>query len=434
VFSVVTRIFGRHRTPGRPAALMAAALLVAATVGDLAPHALAADLLSSRTRSIALPPVTLDLTTRPVVVGSAVRSDGGPLTAGRVLVYALPRQEVIDAARGPGAGFDLTLVSRADIDSKGVFVAGLAPAVDLRRYASSGVVNFQLWVVNGDEVGHAGFTRTIATDGSLLPERAEDAVVATVPSGDEPSATTIHSAPASPTAGIYRGAPVVDVVTVRAPTSARPEALEGEGQIGWDCEHRGQLNGRRVTLGQIYQYRRGVRSRFNYLVGARSSLGYGIRIGNALTFHEGGTITRVATTKTSWRWRAGRSKVVYATLYDYGFYYCRAPWPPFDRIIWEILPNGYRAGAIAWSTSHRPFAGNCTGRFERDSEFTVDREKNIQWSDGVSMSDVIGIDFSSRSGYSTEVKLQFHFKLGGRRVCGTKAVPTLEPPGFVVVR
>jgi hypothetical protein len=335
----------------------------------------------------------------------------------------MPRQSVIYTARGAGAGFNLTAVSRAPIGADGSFLARVAPGVDLRRNATANMVDFQVWAVTDNQLGHWGFSRGLSANGRLRPAES-GSITARVPG------TSGGRSPAPIASRVLAGAPVAFLTTAPTRVASSTSGLAG---VGWDCVHRGQVNGRRVVLGQIYHYSRGVRSRFSYVVGSSSTLGYGIRIGKALEFSQGGTVTRSSTARTSWRQRGRLSRTVYATQYDYGFYHCRAPTPPYERIIWEVMPNGYRAGASAWQTPHHPAAGYCTGSFERGSTFDIDREKNLTWSNGVSMKSAIGIDLSARSGYTTKVKVHFAFDRGGRHVCGTRGVPTQDPAGFVAV-
>jgi len=196
-----------------------------------------------------------------------------------------------------------------------------------------------------------------------------------------------------------------------------------------------QYNKRRVVLGQIYHYRRGVTSRFHYSVGSSSSLGYGIKLaGSNASWSQGGTVTHWSDSVTSWRPRTGTTKTVYYTAYDYGLYWCNVA--PL-KFAWQVMPNGYSGGANAYRTSHRPSTPHCTIRNERGAQITVSRNRNTTWSNGVSLTSVIGIDVSSRSGYSNDVKMAFTFTIRGRKVCGSRDSPAdvSDPtaPGWIAV-
>jgi hypothetical protein len=238
--------------------------------------------------------------------------------------------------------------------------------------------------------------------------------------------TSAIGAPATgSSSSVVDGAPSVvlrtEAVAGAAQTIASATARANCDPVAW-------YFGRRTVLGQVYHYRRGVRSRFNYVVGSQSTLGMAIKFAEG-AWKTSGTTTRSSSVETTWRPRTGRSKTVYYTHYDYVKLKC------WNGMFYELRPDGYRGGAGSYRTGHTPDAFHCTRYYERGSSTSLIRAKNVKWTNGVSVSGIIGFDLSAQSGWTERVRVGFRFKVAGRRLCGTSHTPTLdEPPGFLVVR
>ncbi len=258
-------------------------------------------------------PESGELSTPVLVSGSVITDDDTRLMGGDAVVVAMPRQEVIEKARGEGTGFNWTPVARATIGRDGSFTARPAPSVDLAENASKGFVDFQLWTRTGDRLGHFGFSRQVTADGELLPATAPDVPL---PASD--------GRPYSLGSSLYGGAPVVQLVTEKAPTTgALGDDSPQPPPNGFDCEHRGQTNARRVAVGQLNHYARGVFGRFSYRVGSHSTMSYGLRVGTELSWHSGGTHTRSTHIEDTFRRTKGLQRYKYFGFWDYGFYLCR---------------------------------------------------------------------------------------------------------------
>ncbi len=363
-------------------------------------------------------PASTALHTDPVLVGGVVRPDGTRATAGYVLVYA----ESPPSATDGSADLELDPVAWAPVATDGTFAARVDPRIDLRRHATDGVVNFQAIAFTGDELAVWAFPRTLTPEGALQPE-FESGPTAAVPAARAASST------ASPATGsrssVVDGAPSVTLRTESVPGAARTLASQSAAA---NCEPVAWYFGRRTVLGQVYHYRRGVTSRFNYVVGSQSTLGMAIKFADG-SWKTSGTTTRSSSVETTWRARSGRSKTVYYTHYDYVKLNC------WNGMFYELKPDKYRGGAGSYLTSHKPNAFHCTRYYEKGSSTSLLRAKNLHWSNGVSVSGIIGFDLSAQSGWSERVRVGFRFKVAGRRLCGTSNTPTFdEPPGFIVVR
>ncbi len=414
MLSKLRAIFTKHRRVG--CALALALGLLAAPVGGRDVDALtAAPTLPGAFRSL---PASTALHTDPVLVGRVVRSDGTRARAGYVLVYA----EVPQSANNRPAGLELDPVAWAPIANDGTFAARVDPHLDLRVDATDGVVNFQAIALAGDDVAVWAFPRRLTAAGALRPED-DSGPASVVPA--ELGASTAGTPASDPPPAVVDGAPSVTLRTETVRGAAR--ILASESAIA-NCDPVAWYFGRRTVLGQVYHYRRGVTSRFNYVVGSQSTLGMAIKFAEG-SWKTSGTTTRSSTVETTWRARSGRSKTVYYTHYDYVKLNC------WNGMFYELKPDGYRGGAGTYRTRHRPNAFHCTRYYERGSATSLIRAKNVKWTDGVSVGTIIGFDLSAQSGWSERVRVGFRFKVAGRRLCGTTSTPTFdEQPGFIVVR
>ena len=363
-------------------------------------------------------PASTALHTDPVLVGHVVRPDGTRATAGYVLVYA----ESSPTTTNRTAALELEPVAWAPIATDGTFAARVDTRLDLRSHATDGVVNFQAIAVTGDEIAVWAFPRMLTPEGALRPE-VDLGPTAPVPA-ERGASSTGAEAPGLQSS-VADGAPSVTLRTESVPGAARTLASQSAAA---NCDPVAWYFGRRTVLGQVYHYRRGVTSRFNYVVGSQSTLGMAVKFAEG-SWKTSGTTTRSSSVETTWRARSGRSKTVYYTHYDYVKLNC------WNGMFYELKPDKYRGGAGSYRTSHTPDAFHCTRYYERGSATSLIRAKNVRWSNGVSVSGIIGFDLSAQSGWSEHVRVGFRFKVAGRRLCGTSSTPTFdEAPGFIVVR
>jgi hypothetical protein len=362
-------------------------------------------------------PASTGLHTDPLLVGSVVRPDGKRATTGYVLVYAES-----PASTNRSGQLELDPVAWAPLAGDGTFTARLDPRTDLTSHSTDGVVNFQAIAVAGDALAVWAFPRMVTATGALVPD-VESGPTAAVPAelGSSAADTPTTGSPSS----VVEGAPSVVLRTEVVVGAAQAIASESAHA---NCEPVAWYFGRRTVLGQVYHYRRGVNSRFNYVVGSQSTLGMAIKFAES-TWKTSGTTTRSSSVETTWRPRTGRSKTVYYTHYDYVKLKC------WNGMFYEFKPDGYRGGAGSYRTGHTPTAFHCTRYYERGSSTSLIRAKNVKWTNGVSVSGIIGFDLSAQSGWSERVRVGFRFKVAGRRLCGSSHTPTFdEPPGFLVVR
>jgi hypothetical protein len=111
----------------------------------------------------------------------------------------------------------------------------------------------------------------------------------------------------------------------------------------------------------------------------------------------------------------------------------RRDYPARWRVELHLKPGSYKAGAETRITGHRPNTPCCTAVYEAGSDERLSRGRNLTWANGVEVGSIIGIDLSSRSGWTEEVAVQFWLRLGVRRICGSLNPPsvTSEPPGWL---
>ncbi|MFD4507908.1 hypothetical protein [Streptomyces sp. NPDC058457] len=87
---------------------------------------------------------------------------------------------------------------------------------------------------------------------------------------------------------------------------------------------------------------------------------------------------------------------------------------------YEVRARGYYGGAKT-STAYIPTAKHCA-YCQKDTEFTPTTPRAITWTDGASLADVIGIDSSAETGYSSDATVDYIFN-ANRYFCGTGGAP-----------
>lgn len=158
----------------------------------------------------------------------------------------------------------------------------------------------------------------------------------------------------------------------------------------------------------------GFTNKFTYTTGGSSSLGIGTTSGGG-GWRAGGTRSESTSSTTTWPAISGSTHKVYGTNFNYGEYRYGSQ---KEGIFWnEARPRYHHGGAYTYSAA-MPAApsANC-GDYPAGGTFTKNEDLAVTWSAGVKLDSMIGIDLSSRSGYSTSVRNDFTFDTA-KRVCG----------------
>lgn len=191
------------------------------------------------------------------------------------------------------------------------------------------------------------------------------------------------------------------------------------------------LGNRQVLVGAIHITASGKEMRFNYNSDAASTLGVGVSSsGSYGTFSSGGTVSRTRSLSTTYPWYKSATNQLLDTYYSYGKYCVNVATngPTFHQ--YEVRPIKHEGGTNARSTT-APTANYCVPYNVAGSGGSKTSSNATTWSNGAKLGGAIGIDLSSRTGFTTKAKQEWVFKTPGR-LCGTHDSPAGSPRRLVM--
>lgn len=358
------------------------------------------------------------LSTPVIASGRTVGTDGRGLGGTQVALYAWPPDEVMSSIK-VGETVRVEAVAKATTDSAGRYTLRVDEAIDMSRFAAEtdGWLDLQVVAVapNGtDRTVHsfsvqygesAGVPRfvdqQIALGGASEPRpRVAPTVDLTIKPGQ-------HAFPGVQTGVIAENAPILP--------KACDYTLWSLYTPQWDL------------VGAAYLATSGVTAQFTYLSGASSSLGVGFSLSGAYgTWSASGTSSKSSTATITFPSFTGSGQYRYFdTKFQYGKYNGKcAPEPE-----WQTRVHSFSGGSNTRVPSSAPSATYCVP-FVAGSSFEKTSSSATTWSNGMDMSPAIGIDLSTRTGYSTSAKMKFTFS-STRNLCGTSGYPGGTPGQMV---
>ncbi|WP_422646886.1 hypothetical protein [Actinoalloteichus caeruleus] len=351
----------------------------------------------------------------PVLMSGRVVKEGGEMPSGGVVVRLLawPAGREL-ASLEDGDTFTLTPIARTSTDSDGHYELRVDPSVDLGRFESEdGLVEVSLDVQAPE--GQASYQGTVA------PEEALGGTFSSRAAGDEVVEPSLPSE--------------LDLTLEPAGSVARSDVpADDDGLVHAQYVN---LGVRWTNVGALFIKVTGVWGELQHLSGANAELGVGVASNNG-SYSASGTVNRASDTTIGFG-RHGR--------YTYQFFDTQRPYARYTR--WNC--SGTRSTSTVQPLA---YGGNAGGRSRSASAhippnqprsrcapyaptFFHDQSKTkaTTWATGAKVASLIGIDLSSRTGYTTTTKTRFEFVSAGRAVCGTRAHPaSATGPGTLVVQ
>ncbi|MEV6500091.1 DNRLRE domain-containing protein [Streptomyces prunicolor] len=399
--------------------------------------------------------------TTPVISSGTVKDADGNVAAGAdVVLYAWPDNESDDALE-EGDSVKLQPVAKAVSDSSGGYVLRVASASSLTpEAAADGTVNLETVAYSGSHQALFNFPRTLVTSSSTTAYLAATTDSATATSIDTTPATADLVLDNAPTVTADSGSTeAVDEESTSTPTSvtddpdsatasAADDAAAAESAAsdttddttadagvtkGCSGSLKKKLGERWVIAGQTYSATTGVKHTFEYSRGADSSLGVGVSTSGAYgSFTGSGSVSKSSSVTMDYPEYANHKGVYYKTEYSYGKYLMTCGMGGRGSTIsqhYEVRARGYYGGAKT-STAYIPTAKHCAYQ-QKDTKFSRTTSHAITWSDGASLANVIGIDLSVETGYSSDAMVLYTFN-ASRYICGTGGAPGgAHPYNFV---
>jgi hypothetical protein len=340
-------------------------------------------------------PDSADLTGEAVVSGH-VRDGRGRPAIGRAVLVAFPPREVMSAAK-VGDSVRLRPIGKASIHPTGAFALRADPAIRLRDFASkSGVVDLEVLVTGPTGSTSHAFSRTLDAGGAVAPEISR-----------------IHGARSRTSASTID----LTVEQVPEPTASERTRRLAAPPIYCTSTLKQVYSPVWVLVAELYPGPHATVD-FTYAAGAQSTLGVGVSVsGSVGSFSQGGKITVGSSGSVNFAVVPQNQRRVEQTQWRYAKWDLSCPTAPH----YEARPHSWIGGSTYYTPASTPSAPYCTPYLAGDRP-SIDQHRAIEWSNGVRISGIIGVDLSTTTGFTTKAAQQWTFLANGR-LCGTNDYP-----------
>lgn len=335
----------------------------------------------------------------PVIVTGSVRDTSGRPTSGRAVLLAYPPQDVV-AAMKVGDSVRIIPVGKGRVAADGSLALRWDPRIPIDDFASSiGTVDLEVVVEGPAGATVVALSRNVTPDGTAVVGDAEatrgtNATRGVVLTLDPRLARTSQSR--SRADGTVRTAagPVYCLSTLK---TIYPPVWHLVAEL---------YTGPHATVD------------FTYVVGAQSTLGVGLSVsGSAGSFSQSGKVTVGSTGSVNFAEVPQNQRRVQQTQWRYGKWDVSCPMVPR----FQARPHSWIGGSTYYNAAATPVAPYCTPYLVGDRP-SIDQHQAIEWSNGVRISALIGVDLSSTTGFTTKAAQKWTFKSNGR-LCGTNGYP-----------
>ncbi len=333
----------------------------------------------------------------PVIASGSVRDAQGRPASGQAVLLAFPPQDVLSGLK-VGDSVDVVPVGKARVGADGSFALRWDPLIPIDRFTSSyGTVDLEVLVDGPAGASVVAFSREVIPDGSIGAAahdtgdgRAADEVALTLDPG---LGSSKRSRDARETATLA-AAPIYCTNTLKA---LYPPVWHLVAEL---------YTGSHATVD------------FTYAVGTQSTLGVGLSVsGSAGSFSQSGKITVGSTGSINFAEVPQNQRRVEETQWRYGKWDVSCPTAPH----FEARPHSWIGGSTYYNAASTPSAPYCTPYLIGDRP-SVDQHQAIEWSNGVRISGIIGVDLSSTTGFTSKAAQKWTFRANGK-LCGTNAYP-----------
>ncbi|MDT3329453.1 hypothetical protein Q9S78_02110 [Microbacterium sp. KSW-18] len=322
------------------------------------------------------------------------------------VVYASPSQETIEAMQ-LGESIKLSPVAFDRTDESGHIEMRLSDPNALEPFADDeGNVNLEMLASDGT----SSYSHSFTVDASAVGEEATEGL------------SRLSSARST---SVRRSAPEPVKVHAVGPVTGKSSKIEKSGCTYTYVKNLGLMN---VNVGYGYAVKGAATVSFNYKSGASTSLGISTSAsGVAGTFTSGGTQSMSSDEAQGFPATDGGN--IFKTKFRYGMWKNQCSGQPWGNIlIYQVKPKNFEGGSIVTSASI-PSATYCVPQV-KGADYTQNKSTAYESSVGVASAPQIGINMSSRTGYSNAASLHFVWKKAGK-LCGTNGTPGSSPKRLV---
>ncbi len=350
----------------------------------------------------------------PVATGVILHEDGTPFAAGsKVVLSALPSASVISAL-AVGESFVTTPVAKGEVAADGKFALRIEDVDVLQRFADpdTRVVDLQVEAVDDLGYGLYAFSRRLVVDSGeryLIP-------TATLPTADAEAAA-------------------------QKPQIAEIDALEDVDALATLADAGGIVDktticrtvlvasypGIDVRVGATFGLSATSKAKFTYTSTAESTLGVGTSVtGSSGSWSASGTLSKSSASTTTFAQTVGRKFTGYTTNFTYGKYdqLCHDLSGGAEyHVNYFFQPIKHDGGGSPVTLATVPTATHCVD-LGAGAAWSTTTATATTFSTGAAVSSVIGINLSSRTGYTTKAKITYtNSATTAKGLCGSNTTP-----------
>lgn len=350
--------------------------------------------------------------------GRVLDESGAPVSGAQIEASAYPDASVMGALK-VGDSFSLIPIATTTSGKDGTFTIPAAyQAITAQMGARpSRPVNIQI-VVNSPE-GSTQYAMPVDLSAGVGDAVAKATDVATVADASVGSTglwldLTLTQPP------LNSGSPAAE--------GAAPAAMTAAAGIPSNCTLVTDYGPRWVVVGQTSATTGGHTQKFTFSTGASSSLGVGYSLTGAYgSFSSSGTQSWSSTTSIGFPTYSTSGTRLMKTQYRYAKVHCYQY--VSNYYYYNVVPTAFVTGSTTVASS-TPTANYCAS-FSAGSTFTKSSTSAVTYSSGVSISNMIGINLSARTGFTGTAKLYYTFS-SSRHLCGKSDYPGGTPYQLVV--
>jgi hypothetical protein len=363
-----------------------------------------------------------DVTSPDSVVGRIVDSRGAPIASGtQVILVAYPRVETL-AALHEGDSFEPVTIAKGITVQDGRYVLRVDRSIDLSPFASeTGNIDVMVRAVRGRNIATSYLTTTPA---ALQPTATADRTAGSTAGGASPTVIDLAA---------MVGTAALDEVHPTNPRSVVKTDICGETLV----KNLGQMQ---TNVGQSYSTSSGSFQHYITQSGTSSTLGVGFSTtGGYGSFKTSGTVTRSHSDLWDYGRRSGWFR--YIGWFSYGKYeqWCYPVYGDYaHRSVYANVARaitGGQNGGVAQTLGSAPSVPDSYCRpLGPGTSTTKATSVAHSFGTGVEISSVIGIDLSSRTGYSTNISLESkNTGTFDKKLCGTDGYYG-DTPGMIRIK
>jgi len=323
------------------------------------------------------------LSSAVAVSGRVLGSDGiTPVTDARIFLFAWPNSDAM-AKLSDGDQFKRTPLGKSCSDEHGFYQIRIDPAVDYGDcWSQYGSMDCELVTLTDNGFSSVSFSIHETDINPTTAEMADDIAYANARSQE-----------------IVQGA-YLNIKLMPKPAETPEQLLFGAGEFLIET-----YPAQWVNVGHILIANYGYTEQFIYTAGATSAIGVGISsTGNYGTYSAGGTVSRNSTCTIAFPLYTAPTTRFMDSMYVFKKYRCY-----FGFWYYCVRAEGFAGGARTSRICYYPTSGIYYTEYPAGCTVTIDTGIAKTWEDGAKVSYLIGINLSSRCGYSSNAKNVFHF-------------------------